>query len=78
MAIKENNKSLLLLMGKRIKYLRKEQGLSLRKLAQRCDVDFSDINKIEKGERNMQMTTLFELAKGLEVHPRDLFDFEGE
>ncbi|MGO2103482.1 MAG: helix-turn-helix domain-containing protein [Psychroflexus halocasei] len=77
MAIKENNKNLLLLTGKRIKHLRKEQGLSLRKLAQRCDVDFSDINKIEKGERNMQMTTLFELAKGLEVHPRDLFDFEG-
>jgi transcriptional regulator with XRE-family HTH domain len=77
-AIKENNKNLLLLTGKRIKHLRKEQGLSLRKLAQRCDVDFSDINKIEKGERNMQMTTFFELAKGLEVHPRDLFDFEME
>lgn len=78
MAIKENNKDLLILLGKQIKYLRTEQNLSLRKLAQRCDIDFSDINKIEKSERNMQMSTLFEIAKGLQVHPRDLFDFEVE
>lgn len=65
-----------MLFGKRIEHLRKEQNLSLRQLAQRCDVDFSEINKIEKGERNIQITTIIELAKGLKVHPKELMDFK--
>lgn len=76
MAIKKNKKKFLELFGKRVELLRKEQKLSLRQLAQRCDVDFSDISKIEKGERNIQMTTILEIAKGLGVHPKELFDFE--
>lgn len=76
MAIKENKKNFLGLFGNHIEFLRKEQKLSLRQLAQRCDVDFSDINKIEKGDRNIQMTTIFELAKGLGVHPKKLLDFD--
>lgn len=76
MAIKKNKKEILSLFGKRIELLRKDQKLSLRQLAQCCDVDFSDISKIEKGERNIQMTTILELAKGLEVHPKELFDFK--
>ena len=35
------------------------------------------ISDIENGKRNLSFTTLVDLAKGLEVHPRDLFDFEG-
>lgn len=34
------------------------------------------ISDIENGKRNLSFTTLVDLAKGLEVHPRDLFDFE--
>ncbi|MDN6280549.1 MAG: helix-turn-helix domain-containing protein [Psychroflexus sp.] len=36
------------------------------------------ISDIENGKRNLSFTTLVDLAKGLEVHPRDLFDFEME
>ena len=69
MAIRKNKREILILLGNRIELLRKEQNLSLRQLAQRCDVDFSEISKIEKGERNIQITTIIELAKGLGVHP---------
>ena len=50
--------------------------LSLRVLAQRCNLDFSDIGKYERGEINLQLSTVHELAEGLEVHPKELFDFE--
>ena len=64
-----------LLFGNRIEKIRIEQKLSFRQLAQRCDLDYSDISKIEKGERNIQLSTVLQLAKGLGVHPKELFDF---
>lgn len=64
------------LFGKHIEKLRTERNFSFRQLAQRCDLDYSDINKIEKGERNIQLSTVLQLAKGLGVHPKNLFDFE--
>ncbi|WP_294240815.1 helix-turn-helix transcriptional regulator [uncultured Chryseobacterium sp.] len=62
--------------GNQIKLLRKKKGLSLRELAQLCDIDHSDISKIEKGQRNIQISTVLELSKGLEVHPQELFSFK--
>ncbi len=66
----------LILFGQQLKKLRKEKGLSYRELAQRCNIDYSDISKIEKGLIKIQLPTVFELSIGLEVHPKDLFDFK--
>jgi len=62
--------------GKKLNTIRTEKNISYRKLAQLCDVDHSQIGKIEKGQVSIQITTVFELSKGLGVHPKDLFDFE--
>lgn len=61
--------------GKNLKKFREKKGLSLRKLAANCNVDHSDIAKIEKGEISIGLKTVLELAKGLEIHPKKLFDF---
>jgi transcriptional regulator with XRE-family HTH domain len=65
-----------LLFGSQLEKLRNQKGLSLRSLAQRCDIDHSDIAKIEKGKIDIQIGTVMELSKGLNVHPRDLFNFD--
>ncbi len=62
--------------GKRVEMFRKMQDLSYRELAQKCDVDHSNISKIEKGEVDLRISTVQELAKGLNVHPQELFDFK--
>ncbi|WP_317192450.1 helix-turn-helix domain-containing protein [Flavobacterium macrobrachii] len=62
--------------GKQLEKFRVLQGLSYRQLAQRCDLDHSVISKIEKGEVNIQIGTVLELAKGLKAHPKELFDFK--
>ncbi|MGX9985379.1 helix-turn-helix domain-containing protein [Soonwooa purpurea] len=62
--------------GNRVKLFRKKLGLSYRELAQRCDVDHSNISKIEKGEVDLRISTIQELAKGLNIVPKELFDFE--
>ena len=42
-----------------------------------CDVEYSKISKLETDdESNLNLTTLFELAKGLGVHPKELIDYE--
>ena len=54
--------------------LRKKKGLSQRELSSRCDVDYGKISKLENNKANLTLTTLIELAEGLEVHPKDLLD----
>jgi len=62
--------------GKQVEKFRTKLGLSYRALAQKCDVDHSNISKIEKGEVDIRMSTIQELSKGLEVHPQELFSFK--
>lgn len=58
-----------------LKY-RTEQDLSFRELSQKCDVDHSKIYKLETNrDTNLNLTTLFELAKGLGIHPKELIDY---
>jgi len=65
-----------LAFGKRVEKFRKSLGLSYRQLAQKCDVDHSNISKIEKGEVDLRISTIQELSKGLEVDPQELFNFK--
>ena len=62
--------------GENVLKRRIQLNLSYRQLAQKCDVDFSAISKIEKGQKSLEFQTILELARGLELHPRELFDFE--
>lgn len=75
MNIEISNSKFLNIFGERLKYLRQKNNLSYRDLGKRCDLDYSYISKVEKGEKNIQLSTILELAKGLEVHPQELFDF---
>ncbi|MBE7641686.1 helix-turn-helix domain-containing protein [Salegentibacter sp. BLCTC] len=61
--------------GENVLKRRIELKLSYRQLAQKCDIDFSAISKIEKGQKSFEFQTIIELAKGLEIHPKELFDF---
>lgn len=54
-------------IGKRISQLRQQKGLSLRQLAEKCDVTFQNINKIENGKYNVGIDILGRIAEALEV-----------
>lgn len=71
-----SNSKFLILFGVQVGKIRKGKNLSFRQLAQKCDIDFGDLNKIEKGKQNITLFTLHELSKGLEIHPKELFDFD--
>lgn len=61
--------------SKHLETLRKSKKLSFRKLALNCDIDHSDIKKFEKGEKNITLLTMLELAKGLGIPAKELMDF---
>lgn len=76
MSNKSHKKQFQILFGEKLSSLREERGLTLRQVAQNCDLDYSDIGKYEKGEVSVQLKTIYELAKGLGVHPKELFNFD--
>ena len=74
--LNNNDKKALRRFGLHLADIRKEKKLSLRDLSSACDIDNSKISKIEKGMINVTSTTILELAAGLDVHPKKLFDYE--
>ncbi len=74
----KKKKEALVQFGKRLSYLRKAKKLSFRKLSVLCDVDYSDIKKIEKGDVNITVATLMDLAIGLGIHPKELLNFNDD
>ncbi len=76
MNIELSNEEFLIKFGERLKKLRIFKKLSYRQMAQRCDLDYSYISKIEKGQHNIQLTTVLELSKGLNILPKELFDLD--
>jgi transcriptional regulator with XRE-family HTH domain len=71
----EPQADILTKFGSHLQAIRKRKKLSYRKIALNCDIDYSDISKIEKGERNPTLLTVVELAKGLGVPLKELMDF---
>jgi transcriptional regulator with XRE-family HTH domain len=58
--------------GNKLKKIRLSKKLSLRNLAHEADMDWSGINRIEKGISNPTLTTIMALAEALQIDPRDL------
>jgi transcriptional regulator with XRE-family HTH domain len=70
-----NTQEHLIKFGRHLKSLRLSKGLSLRRLAAKCNIDHSDIIKYERGEINMSFNSLIELSNGLEITVKELMDY---
>lgn len=62
----------LLKFGENLARLRKEKGLSLRKLALLAGIEHHQLINIEKGRVDLRFSTLNKLAKGLEIDTKEL------
>jgi transcriptional regulator with XRE-family HTH domain len=54
--------------------LRKERALSIRQLALASGLEYSQVQRIEKGKVNIAFTTLIALAQGLEMDLAELLE----
>lgn len=62
-------------LGQKIRLLRKAKKISQEELAYKTKTDYSYINQIESGKRNPSVAKVSDIARVLEVDPKDLFDF---
>lgn len=60
-------------LGKRIRKIRKEKGFSQEELADKAKVHRTYMGKIERGESNPPIYTIFKISKALSVHIFELF-----
>jgi len=62
-------------IGKRIKTLRENKGLTQEKLAERTGLSLDFIGKIEVNINKPGLKSLIKIANALEVHIKELFNF---
>lgn len=60
-------------IGLRIRQLREERGLSMVDLADKLDMEYNSVVRIETGKTNFTIGTLVRVANGLEIPIVDLF-----
>ena len=73
-AKKPNPQDPRLLFGKRVRQQRIERGLSQERLAELSNLHRNYIGGIERGERNVGLLNVVELAHTLRVRPMNLLD----
>ena len=62
-------------VGRRIKQVRKELGLTQEQLAEKVNMHYTTISRIETGDSNPPVQTISKIAKALKVSTGELFDF---
>ena len=68
------NKEFLKVLGKRIDALRKEKGLSFQELADRSEMEKANLVKLTTQGKNITVNTLYNIAKGLDVEIKEIFE----
>ncbi|GFZ76333.1 transcriptional regulator [Pseudohongiella nitratireducens] len=64
--------TLALLLGKRIRQKRKSLGMSQERLAFACGLDRSYMGRIERGEVNITVVSLYQIASALNCSSQEL------
>jgi len=70
------NNDVIVKLGKKIRELRIKNGFSQEHFANLCDLELSQINRIELGKINTSISQVFLIAKILGVKAKDLLDFD--
>ncbi len=58
--------------GERVRKRRTHLGLSQEAAAERCDVHWTFVGQVERGQRNISLHNILKLAKGLDIDPAKL------
>ncbi|WP_307450009.1 MULTISPECIES: helix-turn-helix domain-containing protein [Chryseobacterium] len=69
-------KELQILIGQRISEIRAQNKQTQQDLEFLTGIDVAEISKYEKGKRNLTLKTMIKFAAALQVHPKELFEFD--
>lgn len=60
-------------VGRNVRNIRVSKGLSMENLANEANMEFRQLGRIERGEINTTITSLYKLAEALKVSINDFF-----
>jgi transcriptional regulator with XRE-family HTH domain len=66
----------LIALGKHLRSIRTKKQMTMKELADMTDIEHSQISRIERGLISTSVSQLFAIAESLEIHVKDLFDFD--
>ena len=72
----ELNADLQKFIGRRISEIRLKNNQTQQDIEFLTGIDSAEVSKYESGKRNLTLKTLMKFARALQVHPKELFDFE--
>ena len=75
MFVKAAEKKFLKALGRRIREFREKEGITQDQLGYECDLHRTSINRIEQGQFAPGTLKLYAIAKALNIHVKELFDF---
>lgn len=59
----------LVAFGEKVRQIRKEKGLSQEALADLAGIDRSYMGHIERGDQNITLTKIYQIADALDISP---------
>lgn len=65
----KTDEKILTIFGQKITYYRTERNLSAAQLARLTGLKTGNLTQIEIGKINIRLTTLYRIAKALDMHP---------
>lgn len=69
-----NNGQFLKELGGKIKYARQSKGLSVRALGKLCNMDFSNLSRLENGQKDFHILSLKLIAEKLGIEISELLN----
>jgi transcriptional regulator with XRE-family HTH domain len=75
---KLNKKEFQIALGNRIRQIREAKNISQTELGNLCDIERTNMNRIEAGNTNPTSFTLYIIAQKLEIDLSELFQFKPE
>jgi transcriptional regulator with XRE-family HTH domain len=66
------DEELLIKIGAKIRKIRLHNNVSQEMLANECEIDYSQVNRMELGKVNFSISYLYKIATALNVKPQDL------
>lgn len=63
-------------VGQRIREIRERKNISIMALADKLDIEYNNMIRIEKGRTNPTLSTLYSISQALEVKLTDLVAIE--
>ena len=74
--MKVENKAFNEAFGRNLEKVMLEHGLTAQDVAANANIEPKQVYRVINAEHSPSLNIIIAIAKGLNIHPRDLFDFD--